>query len=141
MNYEESLEYLKPMFYYEGDSLDKVSERWDLTGLLPIPKWNLKCDQCGKTHEDGAIQLRSWSFAVVPWGKSKNTHRCDVSFKCRECSLIFYYGVVIPDSMAQKHYVKTYYRWREGYELLYGGVTETMPDKLQEIVSLTKKNP
>ena len=96
--------------------LKRVQEKWDLSGDFPLPKWDIRCPVCGSPH----VQARNWQFAYQY--NSPTKYRCNVSFKCTECSAVWIHGVVITEEMFRKH-VKidnkpVYYPWREVKEKL-----------------------
>lgn len=83
-----------------GQVLAAVEARWDLTGPFPIPRgtW-LRCPVCGA----GDPQPRYWRF----WERSGTPtirYRCDVSFKCVDCSALYpTFGVPLPDDYWHQH--------------------------------------
>lgn len=85
--------------------VQRVNARWDLSGEFPMPRWQPACPCCGSDD----IQARHWTFGKRPGHRVE--HRCDVSMKCCDCSLVFTFGVPIPSSMYQAK--PNQYAWRE----------------------------
>ncbi len=121
VSYEPTLEELFPDLYEEGDGdggiWARIAERWDLTGDLPTPKWDVTCPVCSARMSDRLIQGRLWSFHKRS-AQSKNPHRCDVSFKCRTCSYVLMFGVVVPQEMYNRRAAHTAHSWREVHSIL-----------------------
>ena len=67
----------------------RVAEKWDLTGRLPFPKWEVLCPTCRSPHQ----KLRYWKFHTYLTAEKTTPYRCDVGFKCRECSYVYIFGV------------------------------------------------
>lgn len=75
----------------------RVAESWDLAAPLPTPGPWLCCPCCSATE----LQARFWRFHLreggrIPW-------RCDVSFKCCRCSLVFTFGVALDEATFARH--------------------------------------
>lgn len=92
--------------------LERVERRWDLSGPVPVPRWDVECPSCRGTE----VALRQCSFHYRHKTGSKSPWRCDVSFKCLECSLTFTFGVPVPQGMYEA--VPRTLGWREVKELL-----------------------
>ena len=41
--------------------LKNVAERWDLSGLLPLPIWDMQCPVCWARMSENLIQPSSWA--------------------------------------------------------------------------------
>ena len=95
----------------------RVKERWDLTGPLPVPKWDVTCPICLAKMSEKGLQGRIWNFHMRG-PDSRFPHRCDVSFKCRHCSFVMTFGVVVPEAMHNKARTKSGYSWREAHIVL-----------------------
>jgi hypothetical protein len=103
-----------PTFTTE-EILERVNRHWDLTYSLPIPKFDLECWVC-KSND---ILLRQWTFHDrAKRTGSKYGCRCDASFKCTECSLVWVHGVLVPKEMFDKYKDKRLVTWRKGKEIL-----------------------
>jgi len=105
--------------YSEREVLEKVSKAWTISDedLFPLPKFIVRCPVC----ESEDIQARNWQFTFKDSGGAK--YRCNVSFKCCNCSSVWTHGVVIPEEMFRKHvrgniHQTKLYHWREVRELL-----------------------
>jgi hypothetical protein len=99
--------------------LASVSIMWDLTGTLPWPRrgWSPRCGSCGSTN----LQVRYWKFHSFRHDSVSKKHRwrCDVSFKCRACSLVMVFGVPTPREMNAywgMHVEVTAQEAREGFK-------------------------
>lgn len=88
--------------------------RWDIDGVLPVPLpgW-LACPVC-RAEE---IQAREWMFHVRK-GSHANPYRCDVSFKCCDCSAVWWHGVAVPQAMFDARKSAARIDWRRARELL-----------------------
>jgi hypothetical protein len=69
------------------DIMDNVRRYWNLDGPLPIPHaW--PDHSCPFGHRP--VQFRHWQFHEAPRGpRARVPYRCDVSFKCGECSMVW----------------------------------------------------
>lgn len=91
-----------------------VAARWDLSGPLPTPRdgW-LRCPVCAAQR----LQIRHWHWhtrdnATVP-------HRCDVAFKCADCSAVWLHGVPVPpDYWYRNATAAARVGWRDGRRML-----------------------
>ncbi len=113
--------HLFPDAYAEEDKetiLARVQERWDLDGELPIPKWDVTCPSCQAKMSDHNLQGRIWNLHKRNDGASKIPFRCDVSFKCRICSFVMVYGVIITEEMYGKARTKSGHSWREVHSIV-----------------------
>lgn len=99
--------------------LNRVSEYWDLSKPIPIPKFRLRCPICGADDEDIILRFANIVQREVP---SENRYRSNVSFKCTRCSFTWVHGVVIPEEMARRHGIEgakaKSFHWREIREML-----------------------
>lgn len=75
----------------------RVAKRWDFNGPLPqpTPGW-LRCPICG----DEQPTPRYWRFHQRP--ASSVRWRCDVSFKCTDCSHVWVHGIPLPDAVGEQ---------------------------------------
>lgn len=114
---------MNDLFEHGTDPLEVQREHWDLTGLVPVPRFNVSCPCCGASRSSRAIQARTWQFHEAPSLESAYRHRCAISFKCRHCSHVFHFGVVVPDAMAKaaEHHDRKYLTWRQAAQLLRTG--------------------
>lgn len=93
-----------------------VTARWDLAGVLPVPRgeW-LACPVC----RAGRPQPRYWR-----WHRRSGTPtipgRCDVSFKCVDCSAVWTHGVPIDADTFERRATKVNRQiwWREARTLM-----------------------
>ena len=122
--------------YPPEEVVERVKERWDLSGDFPLPKAPILCPHCfaekfseaiteGKDLKSAVeeareyashVQARCWQFVYKDSGGAK--YRCNVCFKCTRCSLAWTYGIVIPKEMFDKHrtgidHQAKMYHWRE----------------------------
>lgn len=95
---------------------ERVEARWDLSGFFPRPRWDVLCPCCRSDE----VHLRSVRFSQrSPDAKSPHSRRCDVFYKCTCCSLVFHFGIPIPERMweekqgDQRYRRKDNYHWRE----------------------------
>lgn len=72
----------------------RVGEAWILGERFPVPKFTPTCPGC---CSDRVIFRRMRFFKVG--GPATTPYRCDVYAKCSSCSLVFTYGLVIPEAM------------------------------------------
>ena len=97
----------------EEEIFKRVGKYWSLDGFFPLPKFHVKCPECGAPDDE--IIIREMTFTVR--SGSPRPFRCNVSFKCTRCSYSWVHGVVIPKEMASKHglpYASAKsYTWRE----------------------------
>lgn len=99
--------------------LARVERRWDTSGVLPVPRGDwVHCPMCGSRD----MHLRWWRFFERPGGTVR--HRCDVSFKCTDCSLVQYpFGVPLPPEAWrrwQQSRLPSRVEWRQGREYIEG---------------------
>jgi hypothetical protein len=103
-----------PTFTTE-EILERVNKYWDLSCSLPFPKFDLGCSVC-KSDE---ILLRQWLFHDRSKRTgSKHGYRCDVSFKCTQCSFVWVHGILVPKEMFEKYRDKRMVTWRKVKEIL-----------------------
>lgn len=73
---------------------ENCNKFWDMSnGIVPIPRMELTCS-CGAT---GTMTCRNISWRQKP--STPRPYRCDISFKCLNCSRIAHHGVVITQAM------------------------------------------
>ncbi len=112
--------------YSHEEKFTKIYQRWDFSKVLPVPLFDFVCPICGSDR----IKLGEWIFFRK---KSSNgtPYRCDVRFKCTECSFVPIFGVVVELKIFNKldHY-KHAFTWYEGLEILKGQkkVTDFKPE-------------
>lgn len=98
----------------QKELLDRVARRWHLDGRVPLPKgeW-MYCGACGAGPP--SQHLRSWRFGQYGENAEKTwRYRCDVAFKCTDCSLVYVFGVATPQEMSDfwgTHTEITYREW------------------------------
>lgn len=90
--------------------IDRVKMRWDLSGPLPVPMWDVKCPICGALMSNDGIQAREWRFREQP--TSTNPYRCDVALKCTECSYMWRHGLVITEVMYKQQECQVVTWWQ-----------------------------
>lgn len=73
----------------------RVSLRWDVSGRFPMPKRDLSCPYCGS----GEVIYSQCYFHARQGSPPPTIYRADVQCKCTDCSMVFVFGVVIPDRM------------------------------------------
>lgn len=86
--------YTFPEFTAES-VLQVVSRMWDLSGRVPLPKFELNCPICSCDK----ILLKHWVYFIRKNAHSSNPHRCDVYMKCTDCSVVWQHGLVVPEEM------------------------------------------
>ena len=96
----------------QEDVLARVREKWDLSGPLPLPKWDITCPMCQAKMSEGLIQGRMWNLHERNTGGTVSG-RCDVGFKCRVCSFVMTFGVLIPKEICDQRRTKSGHHWRE----------------------------
>lgn len=95
-----------------------VEECWDLSGALPVPKFEPSCFACGIT----GVHARLWRFhernSPTP---GRFRYRCSVSVKCVGCGLVSTFGVVLTDEQFRRFVPRGRDRtvqWRDAKRLL-----------------------
>ena len=77
-------------------TLEQVETRvrgfWDLSNGFPMPRNTLLCPVC-RSPEVGIKHCR---FFKVNHKPKTTPYRCDVSFKCFNCSAVWMHGVPVP---------------------------------------------
>lgn len=68
-----------------------------MDGPIPLPLWDMQCPCC----RDEKVIIRDVQFHTRDGSPSK--YRCLVKMKCTNCSHVFLFGVVIPQSMFDKY--------------------------------------
>ncbi len=101
------------------DIMARVAARWDLSAPLPVPRpgW-LRCPVCRAPDvipkEWRTIRIREPAGHRFPF-------RCDVSFKCLDCSAVWVHGLPFDDVSGRRLAGGDGPRvvhWREGVGLL-----------------------
>lgn len=85
---------LFPDHYAEGRD-QRVDLHWDLRWPAPVPREIPPCPVC----PDGRAVAKDWRFHSVAVAGSPRPWRCDVRFKCVDCSAVWQHGVAIPEAM------------------------------------------
>jgi hypothetical protein len=93
---EEAQEILRGLLYVPPLEVvhENVAKMWHLGKRFPVPKFHPVCAFCSSTD----VVIRRMRFfkvanpATTPW-------RCDVYMKCKRCSVVWTYGIVIPKEM------------------------------------------
>ena len=84
--------------FYE-QLMGRVERRWDLSGDTPVPKWDIQCPVCGSTE----LRKQRHRFHKRPEGWKTNPYRCDMHYKCADCSYILNpFGVPTPREMNER---------------------------------------
>ncbi len=100
----------------------RVAARWDLSAPLPVPRpgW-LVCPVCRAPD----VIPREWRIGArnLPRGAElrRLPYRVDVSFKCLDCSLVWWHGVAVSETDGRRFGSRSGARvvhWREGVGLL-----------------------
>lgn len=95
----------------------RIDRKWDLTGPVPVPKFEPECPQCGQIGED-LILMKSCKFFRKGVFGSDNPFRCNVKFKCFVCSCAWMHGVVVPEEMAREFELNKIIHWRKMKRLM-----------------------
>lgn len=114
------------------DILSSVREVWDLDGLLPWPKEELKCHTCGNDQ----LHPRYWRFFKRS-DDSRIKHRCDVGMKCTRCSLSLVFGVAVPEEVYESAPERAHQQlwWRDvKHEINFEGDPDTPRFEQVEVV-------
>ena len=110
-----------PDEYMEDDDnvFERVKQFWDIDPglILPMPLFDVTCPMSGHRMSEGGIQARIWNFHMRG-PESAYPHRCDISFKCRHCSYVMTFGIVVPEDMFAKAKRKSGYSWREAHGII-----------------------
>jgi len=108
----------------EKEIWERVENHWDLSGIFPRPPWNKPwcCPQCRSQQ----IFIKGMVFNRR--SGSPRGYRCDVAFKCSQCSCTWVHGVPVKENMWRYHHDKgkTSYTWREIREELKGRKSDGM---------------
>ncbi len=114
---------MPPSYKYLGHNLSEeeieknIDNHWEIYKNFLFPKFIIKCPICGSEK----VILKQERFFRRDEGRMK--YRCDIAFKCSECSNVWWFGVVIPDDLGKKQMIgnnsATYY-WREIKEKVGG---------------------
>jgi hypothetical protein len=81
--------------FTEKDVQKQISRMWDMSGPVPVPKFNPDCPYCA--HDE--VLLKHARFHLRNNKRSQNPHRCDIGMKCTACSAVWQHGLVIPEDM------------------------------------------
>lgn len=87
---------------------DRMAEMWDMSGPVPLPKFDPECPICHSTQ----ILLKEALFHTRA-KVSSHKFRCDIKFKCTTCSFVWKHGLVVPDEMAKQHTMNRMIHFRE----------------------------
>lgn len=98
--------YRFPKFTTES-VLDVVAKMWDLSGSVPLPKFQPHCAVCG--HDQ--ILCKHWKYFIHKSGGSSHPYRCDIWLKCTSCSYVWTHGIVVPEEMHPKK--RQVFYWRD----------------------------
>jgi hypothetical protein len=74
---------------------------------VPLPKFRLKCPQCG-IHKD--ILAKNWKYWCHTQAGSNHPYRCDIWVKCFRCSLVWTFGLVVPKDIHPEQRKVIHYR-------------------------------
>lgn len=82
----------------DGDPMEAIEWMWEWRAGLPFPRYRPLCPQCERRD----TLIRQWTFRSRANEKLANVEsprlgRCDVSFKCPNCSMVWFHGIVITD--------------------------------------------
>lgn len=91
------------------DALSRVQAHWDLSGPFPVPRFTPVCSQ----DAPHPTVIRGCIFHQRSGG-----YRCDVMFKCVDCSNTIAFGVVIDKEMwhratTAKFIPGKFHNWRD----------------------------
>jgi len=73
---------------------ENVRRMWHMGERFPVPKFIPSCPCCSSVD----VILRYFRF-FKRGGHATYPFRCDVHMKCATCSVVWAYGVVIPEEM------------------------------------------
>lgn len=103
---------------------ERVEDHWDLGYPLPMPKFHRACPRCVAADRRMAVErlvVKDWKFHQRNT-KSKHPYRVDVRLKCVDCSIVYIFGVRVPEAYWRKGYAVHrsggWINWREGKRLL-----------------------
>lgn len=82
----------------------RVDSMWEFTPF-PVPKWVIQCPVCRSCE----VFIKQCSF----FKRKENDYRCDVTFKCTNCSYVWTHGVVVPREIAKPMIRPNGWSWRE----------------------------
>ena len=105
--------------YTQDEVAIRVDKFWSFESGFPQPKTELPCPVCRSSQ--GII--KDFRF-FKRGGPTPNKFRCDVVFKCTECSMQWAHGVPISEELFKlrvvrgKHKTRQSYSWREAQCLL-----------------------
>jgi hypothetical protein len=80
---------------HDGEALIRTQRVWDLSGPLPLPRYELRCPSCAIGH----LAVKDWKFHSRSNVGSKHPWRCDTRLKCMTCGCVHIFGVVVPEEM------------------------------------------
>lgn len=95
------------------DSLTRCEKLWTIYDEFPLPKRQFDCPVCSDPRDNARIKHFLFHEKTV----SPSKYRCDVVFKCINCSAVWVHGVVIPEEMFLKRQARKY-TWREARDII-----------------------
>lgn len=99
--------------------LDGVEERvntaWDTSGRVPVPRRQFYCPVCRSSY----LLAKDFRFHEKKRGNPSNPYRCDVQFKCCDCSMVWAHGVRLSaEEWRRRPQTQGLISWREAKKLL-----------------------
>lgn len=97
---------------------DRVARSWDLSWVLPLPRFSAPCAFCGDEYV-----LKGWKFHLRQTG-TKRPWRCDVRLKCLGCGHVPIFGVPLTEKQyevgtaANRNSRSGWIEWRQGQRIL-----------------------
>lgn len=100
ISYKSYLKLVKPVFpeFTIEETMNRIHSKWEMSGPVPLPKFEVKCPVCSEKKP-----LLKGALFHTRRKVSSNPFRCDVKFKCIECSFVWAHGLVVPREMAVQH--------------------------------------
>lgn len=95
------------------DVHEAVAAAWYLGERFPVPRFTPHCVACGSDK----MVLRYLRF-FKRGGPATHPYRCDFHLKCRVCSGVLTYGIVIPTAMWEKNNGRNQYHRKEILKIL-----------------------
>lgn len=113
---------MDPMrFFPRADGLERTQEAWILDPL-PHPRFDLACPVCKRgSTRFGTVMIRGWKYhdRQTKHANQDRTRRCDVSFKCIECSAVWVHGLVVTERHYQERaQERRDWHWRLGMQMI-----------------------